>query len=109
MNNTDKTFSITTGVDKANIYNTDVEAHTSDCGDVKKLGSIQVFPGADAEAAVIAVDTDAASWFCEEPYTESARENGVWSLAAFEIKPCLRKSLKAAGVTPHFAIAPTVK
>ena len=63
----------------------DFELHLGGCGDIAKSSRrypdrVETFEGADLVAALVAVDTDAASWFGEEPYTQSARDNGCWSV-----------------------------
>jgi len=52
-------------------------------------------------AAIVAADTEMAGWFCEEPYTQSAAENGCWTTTAQKWAPCFKAQVKGA----HIAFA----
>lgn len=89
-----------------------MEAHTADCGDVERALSrgITTRRGQaeyrnDYEAltlldAIIECDTDWADNFgADAPYTQSAVDVGAWGLGKdMDIKPCLAKALKDAGI-----------
>lgn len=74
-----------------------MEAHIHGCADVaRKLQrhrasdeNVQTYSGADLVAVVIDIDTDWADAFGEEPYTQSARDNGCWTMANMKLAPCI--------------------
>jgi hypothetical protein len=84
----------------------DDEMHVTGCADIARkarttisTGRIpQVYAGETLVDAIVAADTDMADWFCEAPYTESARENGCWMTTSQKWAPCFKAAVKAAGV-----------
>lgn len=82
----------------------DFELHMGGCGDIPKASRryperVQTFEGIDLVAALVALDEDAADWFCEEPYTQASRDAGCWSTTnGFTHAPCLVKARAAAKI-----------
>ena len=84
----------------------DFGLHVTGCSDIARSATPTyrgekppVYEGADLLAALVAVDTDAAGWFCELPYTDSSREQGCWAVAhGIPPAPCLTKLIKAGGI-----------
>jgi len=78
--------------------------HLTGCSDIAKAlrvvgSSKHEATGANVAEALRSLDTYMAGWFGEQPYTQSSRDNGCWTVETVEIKPCAAKMIKAAGVT----------
>lgn len=84
----------------------DDEVHMTGCADIaRKTRSTvatgrtpQIYSGETLVEAIVAADTDMAGWFCELPYTDSARENGCWTTTTQKWAPCFAAAVKAAKV-----------
>lgn len=81
----------------------DFETHVAGCSEIKRNADNDfhspTYSGEDLAGAIRSADADMAAWFCEEPYTESAAENGCWTVSQTKIAPCLAKALRAAHLT----------
>lgn len=79
----------------------DFVIHTAGCSDINRKDNREpvVYTGADLQDAITTADTDMASWFCEEPYTEDAVENGCWTVSGCSHAPCFQTAVKSAGIT----------
>lgn len=83
----------------------DYELHVTGCGDIKRASRRYpernaTYEGDDLLAALIEVDTDAANWFCEAPYTQESRDGGCWAVRnGIDPSPCVTKLIAVAGIT----------
>lgn len=82
----------------------DFQVHLGGCSDIAKASrgsrdAVRTFAGDDLVAAIIALDTDAASWFGETPYTPESRDAGCWATRnGFDPAPCFVKAIAAERV-----------
>lgn len=79
-----------------------MEVHAAGCGDIARslargyTSSRQQADGgttvrrATAREAIIALDEVLASWFGEDAYTQSSRDNGCWGWTNCKIAPCAK-------------------
>ena len=86
-----------------------MELHVAGCADIERsvrrhrttrgenVESRTTYRGSDIVRTIVKADTDMAGAFCEDPYTESSRENGCWSFETCHIAPCVKPLLR--GVT----------
>lgn len=84
----------------------DLELHVGGCKDIDKHARRMAgnadrpshYSGETLVEALVAADTDMAAWFVEEPYTQSSRDNGCWTVLTNGWAPCFRSLLRTAGV-----------
>jgi hypothetical protein len=99
----------TTAVTLVREHRGDFKVHMAGCRDIAKShdrtqgpgGEPPTFDGATLLDAIVAMDTDAASWFCREPYDGLDDESGesCWSTHhGFEWAPCFADRVKAEGI-----------
>ena len=86
-----------------------MEIHEGECGDVARIRRTRLtkrgeyverithFRHETVVGVLVKADTDMADAFGEEPYTQSSRDNGCWSLRTCHLAPCMKAVLK--GVT----------
>lgn len=103
------------------ILSPDMIAHLGGCADITRRGKFNrsVNPGERAHAneytgatlvdAINEANEDMASWFGEEAYTQSSRDNGCWTVGTCEVEPCLVKAFKDAGIEFDENGRPSVK
>ena len=101
-----------------------MELHRAGCADVartlkthrtksnEQADASEDFSAATAAELVVAIDTEWAGMFGEKPYTQSARDNGCWTVATGKQAPCFAAMLKGlvydGSSAPTLAAAPAV-
>lgn len=92
----------------------DFEVHLSSCRDVPRAARFHPdrttrHRGGDLVAAMVALDTDAAGWFNQEPYTEASRAAGCWAIRnGLDLAPCVESARKAQSIDFDADGRPTV-